>query len=236
MADKDFAGINESRKNMLLRFLHHSMAMTGGFFACYAIMLRADFMGNAQTSNWIYLVLAILGRNPLEFITRLFGVFLYLLAAILYVVIIRKTHLNIRWLSIMTDIFAIVILALIPEDFDPVISLYPIFFAMSFQWNAFPGSYGYQSSTIFSTNNTRQVGLSIGEYICSKDKKHLHKTVFFLGSIAGFHIGVAFAYMAVCAFGVSAVWFNLINLLIAAVFLVLEEKEEKRVKSLLHLN
>ena len=30
---------------------HHIMAICGGFMACYAVMLRSDFIGNAQTSN-----------------------------------------------------------------------------------------------------------------------------------------------------------------------------------------
>jgi len=227
--------ICEGKKNMLLRFLHHSMAMTGGFFACYAIMLRADFMGNAQTSNWIYMVMAILGRNPLQFVMRFVGLILYLLGAIVYVVIVRKTKFKVKWIAIVVDVIAVAILSMIPKDCNPIVGLYPIFFAMSLQWNSFPGSYGYVSSTIFSTNNTRQVGLALGEFMISGEKRHLHKMVFFLGSIAGFHIGVVYAYFMVKAYEVQAIWFVLVCLAIASVFLYLEEKEEKLIDKLLHI-
>ena len=40
------------------------------------------------------------------------------------------------------------------DGLDPVVALYPVFFAMSIQWSSFAGARGFYSSTIFSTNNT----------------------------------------------------------------------------------
>jgi uncharacterized membrane protein YoaK (UPF0700 family) len=207
--------IVESKKNMLTRILHHNMAIVGGFMGGYAILNRSDFLGNAQTSNWIYLVFALLGRNVYEFLQRVLVAVLYVAGSMVYVFIKNKTNWNTRRVSVFIDAVAILILGFIPEDANPIVSLYPIFFAMSFQWNAFSGSYGYVSSTIFSTNNTRQIALAFAEYLCSHDRAYLHRIVFFAGSLISFHVGVVCAYFTTMYFHVQAIYFAWIFLISA---------------------
>jgi uncharacterized membrane protein YoaK (UPF0700 family) len=77
---------------------------------------------------------------------------------------------------------------------------------MAFQWNAFSGSYGYVSSTIFSTNNTRQIALAFAEYLCNHDKTYLHKLGFFAASLVSFHIGVTAAFFATKYFQIHAIY------------------------------
>lgn len=194
--------------------LHHNMAVVGGFMGCYAILLRADFLGNAQTANLVFVLIAIFGGNIKEFLIRVIASLIYVASVILFTIIKNKTKLNIKYIALIIDAMAVCILSFIPETANPIIALYPIFFAMAFQWNAFAGHYGYVSSTIFSTNNLRQVSLSIGEYICDRNKKHLHKAKFFIGSLMGFHIGVAFAYLCVQNYRIKSIWFNLIPIFI----------------------
>ena len=216
-----------TKQDKLIAMLHHNMAIFGGFMAVYAILNRCDFMGNAQTSNLIYLVLAILGTDFRAVLIRLVAVLIYMLGAICYVLVKNKTKLSVQYVGVLVDAVSVFLLALIPEEANPIVALYPIFFAMSFQWNAFPGSYGYVSSTIFSTNNTRQVSLALGEYLCDHKKKHLHKAGFFLGSLAGFHIGVAAGYFATKFFGLEGIWFDLIFLVPAAILIYCANAEEE---------
>jgi uncharacterized membrane protein YoaK (UPF0700 family) len=226
--------IVENKKNMLTRILHHNMAVVGGFMAGYAILNRSDFLGNAQTANWIYLVFALLGRNAYEFLERVLVVVLYLCGSMAYVFIKNKTSWNIRQVSVYIDAAAILILGFIPADANPIVSLYPIFFAMSFQWNAFTGSYGYASSTIFSTNNTRQIALAFAEYLCSHDRAYLHKIGFFAGSLISFHVGVVCAYFTTKYFQVHAIYFALLFLVSAILFIHKLETEGSTEK--LHLS
>lgn len=218
----------EDKRNMTTRFLHHTMAAVGGFLGGYAILLRCDFFGNAQTTNWIYLVLAIVGHNLGEFLIRFIGVMLYMAGAFLYVFIVRRTKWNVKVVSLLVDMAVIVMLGFFPEDMNPIAGLYPIFFAMSLQWNSFPGAYGYVSSTIFSTNNTRQAALSFAEFCCDHKREHLHKAVFFIGSLTGFHIGVVCSYFCVKYFQIQASWFNLIFIFLAFILLYHEVKWNKR--------
>ena len=62
---------------------------------------------------------------------------------------------DLRFISIGIDIFAILLLGFFPAGMSPVVALY-LFFCNAFQWCAFKAPGGYNSSTIFSTNNLRQ--------------------------------------------------------------------------------
>ena len=87
-----------------------------------------------------------------------------------------------------------------------VVGLFPIFFAMAVQWNSYPGAYGYVSSTIFSTNNLRQVAIALSEYAITHDPKQLHKAKFFGGTLLCFHLGVAVSIVTHHFFGIHSVW------------------------------
>lgn len=203
------------KMQFISRLLHHAMCMVGGFFAGYAILTRTDFLGNAQTANLIFLFFALVGRNPVEFFLRLLGFLIYFLGGFSYVYIKRKTKYNVKNIALILDFITILILGFIPVSDYVVPSLYPIFFAMSFQWNAFPGEYGYASSTIFSTNNTRQVSLSVAEYLIDHNKQQLHKAGFFACSLLFFHIGVIASYYFVGAFGFRGAWGGTVFICIA---------------------
>lgn len=56
----------KTKQQMYNRFLHHNMAIVGGFLAGYAVLIHSNFLGNAQTSNLIFFVFSILKRNLLQ--------------------------------------------------------------------------------------------------------------------------------------------------------------------------
>lgn len=78
-----------------------------------------------------------------------------------------------------------------------MVALYPVFFAMSIQWSSFAGARGFYSSTIFSTNNTKQTSLALANYLCDGDKAHLRKLWFYFFTLLSFHTGAAAAFFAV---------------------------------------
>lgn len=225
----------KTKQQMYNRFLHHNMAIVGGFLAGYAVLIHSNFLGNAQTSNLIFFVFSILKRDPLQALLRFLGVLLYASGGIAFVFVKNKTKYDVRAVSMIITSLMILILGLMPADIDFVIGLFPIFLAMAFQWNSFPGEYGYVSSTIFSTNNTRQVSLALGEILFPNDGKkgiaakernrqYWHKAVFFMGSLLGFHIGVVVSYLLVQQFGIKAVWFDWIFIATGIILLINEKK------------
>ena len=116
-----------------------------------------------------------------------------------------------------------IILNFIPITNDPIVELLPIFFMMSTQWSIYHGANGYNSSTIFSTNNLRQAVLAAGEYIFSKDKKQIEKAKFFANSLLWYHLGVAFSFFACRYFNVHASLFCFIP---AGISLLITYKKE----------
>lgn len=191
-------------------YLHSIMCLIGGFLGAYAILIRCNNLGSAQTANLLYVVLLFLGRNVKEFALRALGAILYFLAIELYVYLSYKTKINLQRYSIIVNMTGCFILCFISPDAEPIIGLFPIFFMMATQWSVFHGANGYNSSTIFSTNNLRQTALAIGEYFYNKDKKQLEKMKFFANSLLWYHIGAVISFFACRSFSVNASLFCLI--------------------------
>lgn len=222
----------------LITWTHHCMAVVGGFMGGYAILTRGDVFGNAQTANLIALVHAVLGKDFLQFFIRILALAVYILGTMGFVMIKNKTDWNVKKISLCIDFMAVALSGVIPASVNPVLALLPVFFAMSFQWNAFPGNYGYVSSTIFSTNNLKQTTLALSEYLCERDKKHLHKMWFYLGSLLCFNGGVIVSYFATKYLGIKGIWLNGSVLLLAGVLVWMETSSETKgakIKQVSHL-
>ena len=160
-------------------WIHHSMAITGGYLGVYALLCRDDFFGNALTSNMIYIVTSLFGQNLMDVLIRIAAVLLYVAGCASTIVLSKKYHKKLYPYSLAVTGLAIIILGFLPERMNAVVGLYPIFFAMAFQWNSFPGAYGYNASCIFSTNNCRQIANALTEYSITHEKKLLKKACFF---------------------------------------------------------
>lgn len=209
-------------RNILSVWIHHCMAMVGGYLGVYALLCRSDFFGNAQTANLIYIVTALFGHNFKEAALRVIAVLLYMSGIALTVLVSKKLHRNLHVLALVIDAVAIFILGFFPADMDPVLGLYPIFFAMAVQWNSFPSANGYSSSCIFSTNNTRQLANALTEYAITRDKAQFEKARFFGATLFFFHVGVALCIPLHRIFAVRSVWFCGALLIIPAMLVAIE--------------
>lgn len=203
-------------------WVHHSVAVTGGYLGVYAILCRSDFFGNAQTSNLIYIVMGLLGHNMLDVIIRIGGLLVYALGLSCAVILSKKYHRNVHPISLIINFITVFILGFLPAEMDAILGLYPIFFAMAFQWNSFPGAYGFTASTIFSTNNTRQTVNGLVEYAITHEKKYLQQAAFFGGTLLCFHIGVAFSWITHHFMGIHSVWLCTVPLSISTVLIAWE--------------
>ena len=198
------------------------MALIGGYFGFYAIISRCEIFGSAQTGNLIYLVRDIVGWNLYDFLLRVGGLLLYVLAIILTILIPRYCSINLQLLSIFIDIAAAVILGFFPEEMNPIIGLYPIFFAMSFQWCSFKGMQDCPSATTFSTNNLRQFVTALTHFFA--DKTCITRIKFYGFTLMAFHLGVAISYILWNFFHIYSIWFCII-LLAAALLLTLAQRK-----------
>ncbi|MBU5488370.1 DUF1275 domain-containing protein [Clostridium sp. MSJ-8] len=209
--------------------LHFNMALIGGILGAYAILNWCDVLGSAQTSNMIHLMMDIVGGNIPGIIIRLGSVVIYIIGLISTVIIKNYTKINVHIYSVIVDAITVIMVGIMPKNLDVIIALYPIFFAMAVQWNSFPGVHGYNSSTIFSTNNLKQTTIAITEYICNKEKDKLHKAKFYGKVLLSFHLGVAIAFICTNLFGMKGVWIGIVPTITALELTLFETESTSKV-------
>ena len=192
------------RKPHMDVYRHLAFAVVGGFFASYAILCRMGVMANAQTMNLAELVLNALSGDGHGVLLHLGALAVYVFGTMLTVLLPHLLGLDPRHASPVISGMSAIVLALIPEQAPTMLALYPIFFAMSFQWSSFSGADGYYSSTIFSTNNTKQTSLALAEYLCQRDPVQLRRARLYALTLLCFHVGVTLAFLTVRQWGITA--------------------------------
>lgn len=183
------------------------MAAAGGFFGVYALLTRGGTFGSSETSNLIYLVVSGLDGTWGPALIRLGGTACYI-AGIVFAVLLRRygRRPQAQILSISVDFAACLLLAWIPAETDPILALYPMFFATAVQWVSFSQAAGYNCATIFSTNNLRQFTEGVTEFLCTREAEQLRKLKFYGGTLACFHLGVAWGWWCTGQWGIAGIY------------------------------
>ena len=186
---------------------HHAMAAAGGFFGVYALLTRGGTFGSSETSNLIYLVVSGLDGTWGPALIRLGGTACYI-AGIVFAVLLRRygRRPQAQILSISVDFAACLLLAWIPAETDPILALCPMFFATAVQWVSFSQAAGYNCATIFSTNNLRQFTEGVTEFLCTREAEQLRKLKFYGGTLACFHLGVAWGWWCTGQWGIAGIY------------------------------
>ncbi len=192
----------ESEKQTL--YLHCIMCILGGFLGAYAILCRLMNFGSSQTANMIDILCTLFEGDVTDFLLRLSGLVLYVLAMVICVLLTKKTALNVKRYAIFIDMAGLILLTFIPGDINPILGILPIFFMMATQWSVFSGNGEFNSSTIFSTNNLKQFTFALTNYVMEREKAQLRKAKFFGTSLLCYHIGVIFSFFACRSFGTHA--------------------------------
>ena len=194
------------------------MAAAGGFFGVYALLVRGGTFGSSETSNLLYLVVSGLDGTWGPALIRLGGTACYTAGIVLAVLLRRAGHMaRLRWGAIGLDLAACLGLARIPAETDPILALYPMFFATAVQWVAYSQAAGYTCATIFSTNNLRQFTEGATEYLCGRDPEQLRKLRFYGGTLLCFHLGAAWGWWCVGRWGIPGIYGCLPLLVLPAV-------------------
>ena len=184
----------------------------------YALLTRGGTFGSSETSNLLYLVVSGLDGTWGPALIRLGGTACYTAGIVLAVLLRRAGHMaRLRWGAIGLDLAACLGLARIPAETDPILALYPMFFATAVQWVAYSQAAGYTCATIFSTNNLRQFTEGATEYLCGRDPEQLRKLRFYGGTLLCFHLGAAWGWWCVGRWGIPGIYGCLPLLVLPAV-------------------
>lgn len=214
------------RDDSLETITHFTMSVAGGLISVYGLVMRSDFLGTAQTSNMIYLLKDALGYDLGDIFIRIGALMLYALAIGLTVYLPKRSSVDLRLVSIWIDVAAVLIMSFLPVQMDPILGLYPVFFAMAFQWCSFRGVGEYASSTIFSTNNLRQFVSALVSYRMDRNQTQARKARFYGFTLCSFYTGVLLGFVLCPVLGVHSVLLAWVPLAAALVLVHLLQPED----------
>ena len=212
----------------LERRLHLNMTLIGGFMVGYGALNRHDILGSAQTGNMISIAMDAVGHIDEQWLFRILALLIYIASVSLAVVISHKiSKINLKGLSILINGAALLLVGFYPAEMNPLVALFPLFFATAFQWCSFKGADGFASSSIFCTNNLRQCVTGFTEYLCSKDEQSLHRGIYFGKVLLSFYGGVMLSFLACQVFALRGSWVGLIPVMTASVLCNIENTAYK---------
>ena len=127
-----------------------------------------------------------------------------------------------RKLALWVDAAGLTLASLIP--LDPVlVGLYPIFFCASFQWGVYSAAGGFNSASIFTTNNYKQALLGWTQYILTKDKEFLRKGIIYSFTVLSFFGGACLGAWSVYILNVRGAYVAFIPLVLARILIAVGE-------------
>ena len=199
--------------------LHWNLTLVGGFLGTYAILLHAGNFGSAQTGNVMEMAAALTGKNFAEVGIRFLAFLIFGSAIVISYLLTNFTKLDMRKLVLWVDAAGLTVTAMMPEGVSAVVSLYPIFFCSAFQWGSYSGASGYNSASIFTTNNFKQSLLAWTQFVLTKDPEFRRKGIMYTMTVLSFFAGACIGCVSVYTYGVYGAFIGFVPLIAARLFM-----------------
>ncbi len=204
--------------------LHWTMSVVGGFLGTYAILTHNGTFGSAETGNMMELAVEVTSLELDTVAVRLLAFLVFGAAIVISYLLTTYSKWNMRKLAIWIDAIGLLTTVFLPDSLDPIAGLYPIFFCAAFQWGTYCGAEGYNSASIFITNNYKQLLLAWTRYFIEKDRKLLAKAVLYSMTVISFFAGACVGCFSVYSWGKYGAFVCLIPLAAARLLLWAGEK------------
>ena len=204
--------------------LHWTMSVVGGFLGTYAILTHNGTFGSAETGNMMELAVEVTSLELDTVAVRLLAFLVFGAAIVISYLLTTYSKWNMRKLAIWIDAIGLLTTVFLPDSLDPIAGLYPIFFCAAFQWGTYCGAEGYNSASIFITNNYKQLLLAWTRYFIEKDRKLLAKAVLYSMTVVSFFAGACIGCVSVYSWGKYGAFVCLIPLAAARLLLWAGEK------------
>ena len=204
--------------------LHWTMSVVGGFLGTYAILTHNGTFGSAETGNMMELAVEVTSLELDTVAVRLLAFLVFGAAIVISYLLTTYSKWNMRKLAIWIDAIGLLTTVFLPDSLDPIAGLYPIFFCAAFQWGTYCGAEGYNSASIFITNNYKQLLLAWTRYFIEKDRKLLAKAVLYSMTVVSFFAGACIGCFSVYSWGKYGAFVCLIPLAAARLLLWAGEK------------
>ena len=195
------------------------LIFVAGFYGAYTLSVRGGVFCNAQTGNMALFGVA-LGRGnwakALYYVVPMTG---YLLGSMVSEAVPKHVRrFGIRWdtLLVLIETVAVAVMGFIPASAPHQICQVVINFLSAMQYNTFRQAEGVGMATTFCTNHMRMLGCNLVRALFHREK-HPDAVKKVRGHgvmMLSFTFGVVAAAFLCRIFGVRAIWFALIPLVV----------------------
>ena len=207
--------MEQTQKVKLEKLLHYNMTCIGGFMGTCAICGFEGNFASAQTGNIMSLTKELVGGDLFQVSIRLGALILFCLSMAVSFLIKRFLKPDMERLSLMVDGGCLLLSLTLPEGIPAIIRLYPVFIASSFQWGTFSGAGGYNSASIFTTNNLKQCVLSWTQYVLDREEAMLDRAWFYTWTVTSFITGAVTGCISMLDMGNKGIFIGLAMILLA---------------------
>lgn len=203
--------------------MHWLLTLVGGFMGVYAILLHAGNFGSAQTGNVMEMAAELVSMEWWKVLLRVIAFIIFGGGVVAAYLMTNYTQLNMRKMALWIDAAGLLLASVLPQE-PAMVGLYPIFFCASFQWGVYSAAGGFNSASIFTTNNYKQALLGWTQYILTKDKEFLRKAVVYTFTVLSFFGGACLGAWSVYAFDVRGAYIAFVPLAAARVLIAVGER------------
>lgn len=215
----------KAEKKMSETFLTGAiLAVAGGFFDAYTYICRGGVFANAQTGNIVLMGIKLASGEIAKGLIYLIPIFSFI-AGILICEAVRHNFrrgrvLHWRQITIIFEIAVLTAVAFIPQSrTGNNISNALVSFICSLQVQSFRRVNNNAIATTMCTGNLRSATEHFYNYLESRDKSQLRKSLEYLGIIAFFVIGGAAGAIITTALSVKAALIGIIPLFAAFIIM-----------------
>lgn len=202
--------------------MHWLLTLVGGFMGTYAVLLHAGNFGSAQTGNIMEMAADLISMEWSKVLLRLIAFIIFGFGVVSAYLLTNYTKLNMRKLALWVDAAGLTLASLLPL-YPVLVGLYPIFFCASFQWGVYSAAGGFNSASIFTTNNYKQALLGWTQYILTKDKEFLRKGIIYSFTVLSFFGGACLGAWSVYILNVRGAYVAFIPLVLARILIAVGE-------------
>lgn len=203
------------------------LALVGGFLDAYTYITRGSVFATAQTGNIVLLGINVSNGYFAKAISYLVPIAAFSIGVIVAEIIKNRypEKKNIHWRQIIIGIecVALIVVALIPEEFNTVANVI-VSFVCAMQVESFRKFNGNPYATTMCTGNLRSATEHLYYYRKNHDSKLLHKSLQYFMIIGFFILGACIGSLLSKVFYLKALLFNLIALIIVIILMTQNEK------------
>ena len=199
------------------------LSFSGGLQDAYTYNVRGEVFANAQTGN-----IVLMSQN---FMTGHWEIGLsYLIPLVSFIAGIFlaeniegkfKANQKIHWRQIVLVIQIIVLVAVgfLPVSLNMLANAL-VSFSCAMQVQSFRTVHGFGYASTMCIGNMRSAATSLSQYIRTKKKSYLYKSLHFFGIILIFAVGAGIGGLLSMIMGEETIWFSAITLIIVTLMMI----------------